>query len=279
MLFGLEDGPADGDGLHSQLYLYLGDKQPQSSDPLARNGLRDGQLYVLAGDDPQHLSEAGLHARGDSTHASWKPLPWDGTDEELDAAAKATSAFGFVRIEDGACDPTRPGILYFVTTGAQGTTNPLGRLYRLRFDPQVPLLGAELTVLLDGSEGVVRPDNIDVNEHGELAILEDPGKTLHDSGLERDSSVWMYEIATGNVSRIATVDREAARRHALEVNKGNAMDPKRDAPGEWETSGIIDAERYLGRGTWICTVQAHGLTIVPSAETVEGGQILELIYK
>ncbi len=280
--FGLEDGPSDGDGLHSQLYMHLGTKQPGDADPLTANGLRGGTLFALASDDAGRASEATFHARGNSLPVHWVPVPWDGTDLELDAAAKAAAAFGFVRIEDGACDPVAPGNLYFATTGKLPSANEppgcneRGRIYRLHFSPTDPMAGGMLTLLLDGSDGFVAPDNVEVNRHGELAIQEDPGHDLRALGLQRDASIWIYDITHRKLRRVAEINRTPAVRHALAADPANRDEAKDNRPGLWESSGIVDAEAILGRGSWLCDVQAHSLRIAPSDETVQGGQILWL---
>jgi hypothetical protein len=131
----------------------------------------------------------------------------------------------------------------------------------------------------DGTSGIVAPDNVDVNRHGQLAILEDPAHDLKELGLARDASVWMYDLHAARLDRIATIDRKAAIRHALRANPANTNDPKSDGPGRWETSGIVDAEALLGRGAWLLSVQAHSLRIDPVAETVQGGQLLWLRWR
>ena len=67
--------------------------------------------------------------------------------------------------------------------------------------------------------------------------------------------------------------------HALAADPGNFLPAPADVDGNWESSGVIDAESALGRGAWLLDVQAHGLVIQPSFETVEGGQLLMLVYK
>lgn len=279
VIFGLEDGPSGGDGLNSQLYMYVGEKDPHATDALTRNGLNNGRLYVFAGSDPAVNSEASFATKGETIAGRWVEVDWRSSDAGLDAASKAVGAFGFVRIEDGAADPKRPGVFYFDTTGRAGTVNPFGRLYRLEFAPGKPGAVASLTLLLDGSEGIVSPDNVEMNKHGEIAILEDPNYNLSSLGLRRDSSVWIYNAFTQVLVRIAEIDRDSARVHALAANPGNSSSASSDAPGGWETSGIIDAEEFLGRGAWLLDVQAHSLRIVPIPETIEGGQILQLNWK
>jgi hypothetical protein len=279
VLFGLEDGPPDGDGIHSQLYLYVGEKSASAAEPLARNGLRGGRLYVFAGDDASRNTEAGFVAKGGSITGHWSGVDWDQTDEALDAQSVAAGGFGFIRIEDGAADPVRPGTFYFVTTGKPGSANLYGRLYRLEWDAANPVSPARLTLLLDGTEGMVSPDNIDVNRHGEIAICEDPNYDLSTLKLTRDSSLWVYDTRSGTLTRIAELDRDAARAHALAADPGNSTVDSSDHPGGWELSGVIDAEEYLGRGSWLLDVQAHSLRIVPVSETVQGGQLLHLVWE
>jgi hypothetical protein len=274
-LIALEDAPADGDGLNAQLYMYVGEKLPESADPLARNGLTNGRLYVFVGDDPSRNSETTFTVKGSSTTGHWAQVNWALGDAGLDAQARSRGAFAFVRIEDGAFDRLDPSAMYFCSTGRPASVNPFGRLYRLTIDPAAPLDGATLTLLLDGSEGIVNPDNMDINVHGELAIQEDPLYDLEsDLGLFRDSSVWIYAVADETLRRVAEVDRASATAHALAADPDNYVVPEFDRPGRWESSGIVDAERYFGRGAWLLDVQAHSLRIDPEHDTVEGGQLL-----
>ena len=52
-------------------------------------------------------------------------------------------------------------------------------------------------------------------------------------------------------------------------------------PGTWESSGVINASKILGKGWWLLDVQAHGTTapqpgptLVPNSTTGEDGQLL-----
>lgn len=280
VLFGLEDGPSDGDAMHSQLYLYVGEKEPDAeSSPMTRNGLDNGHAHVFAAEDPSLVSETVFTTKNRTIAGRWVAVDWTLDDAAYDAAAKASGAFGFARIEDGIADPKRPGVLYFATTGKRGGANSLGRLYRLEFDVRDPLRGARLTILLDGSEGVIAPDNLGMNVHGEIAIQEDPGFDVREIGIERDASIWIYEVRSRKLTRIVEVDRAAATQHALQADSRNTVVSDRDVPGQWETSGIADAEKYFGRGVWVFDVQAHGLHIDPVTETVQGGQILSLVWR
>jgi hypothetical protein len=274
VLFALEDGPSSGNGLNSQLYMYVGDKDPNAPGVLGKNGLDNGRVYAFVSDDATRNSEQTFNVKGGFVTGHWVEIDWTLDDIAFDQATRAAGAFSFIRIEDGASDVRNPGTFYFVTTGKRNEPiNPYGRTYKLNFNPLSPLGPAVLTLVLDGSEGIVSPDNVDLNRHGELAIQEDPVYNLSDLGLARDSSVWVYDVDSGELTRIAEIDRDRARAHALRADQGNSSVPSSDVPGGWESSGIIDAEEYLGRGSWLLNIEAHSLRIVPVEETVQGGQI------
>ncbi|HEY2955569.1 MAG TPA: hypothetical protein VGK89_10025 [Candidatus Eisenbacteria bacterium] len=273
----LEDALATGDGLTSQIYLHVGTKDRSARDPIARNGLRDGTFFTWVADRAK--SEADFRDKGSTEPGRWVEVSPEPDAAALEERARAAGAFGFVRIEDGAADPSRPGVFYFVTTGEPGTVNPKGRLYRLDFEPASPAGPTPLTIVLDGSEGIVSPDNIDIDRHGRIAICEDPNFDLKkDLGLERDTSLWFYDIATSVLTRALMIDRDSTRRHFLAADPANHVNALIDHAGGWEMSGVIDAEDVLGPGAWLLTVQAHAL--VPAApEVVEGGQILRLEWR
>lgn len=279
VVVGFEDPPATGDGFHAELYLYVGTKDPAGADPAARNGLRGGKLFVFVPSDRSLSSEGAVREKGRAVPGTWAPLDASLSDDRLDAAAVAAGAFRFVRIEDGAADPSRPGAFYFATTGRPGTPNPLGRIWKLEVDPKDPLAGGTIAIVLDGSEGIVSPDNVDVNAHGELAICEDPVPRLASLGLARDTSLWIYEIPTARLTRVAEVSRAAATAHWLaSAPESRVLDRSADAAGGWEISGVVDAEAAFGRGAWIFDVQAHSLQSRDPA-LLQGGQILRVTWK
>jgi hypothetical protein len=99
----------------------VGAKDPTASDPLVRNGLKGGKLYVAKATDPAKKDEATFNVEGDQTRLEWAEVP-DPTvpDTALDPVVKALGSFNFVRLEDVAADPSRPGTIVFDTTGAAG---------------------------------------------------------------------------------------------------------------------------------------------------------------
>jgi len=114
-------------------------------------------------------------------------------------------------------------------------------------------------MLLNGSEGMISPDNIAINSHRQLLLCEDPNFTL----VGRDASIWLYDIPTGNFNRLVEMDTVLA--HTLDPAYTN---------GKWESSGVIDATNIIGDGWWVFDVQAH--YNIGDAELVEGGQLLTI---
>jgi hypothetical protein len=63
----------DAGTLNSQVVMRGGDKHSGAADPLSRNGLKDGTMYVLAGDDAALNSEATFTAKGTPRHEqAWR---------------------------------------------------------------------------------------------------------------------------------------------------------------------------------------------------------------
>src|SRR5262249_25273029 len=81
----------DAGSLTSQLYMYVGTKDPGASDPLVKNGLVGGKLYVLSATGAFH-DEAAFH-KGDGTLSAltWHEItdPAGKNDAALETAAQA----------------------------------------------------------------------------------------------------------------------------------------------------------------------------------------------
>jgi hypothetical protein len=288
-----EDGPRSTD---SQLYLYVGRKHRSSRNPLRRNGLDNGKLYVLASDDARDDENQLL--QGDTLGVHWAEIPNADqlNDVQTEAAADAAGAFGFVRIEDGMFRPNAKREFWFVTTGDQAGrseadphTNELGRLYRLRFTKRDPLKGARLTQaynadqLTPAQDGPLSPDNLDVtkrfviiNEDGTAGSVAD-GTTGSRDDMDRrnrDGSIWI-------VPRKSAGDPSTFKRVAELVGRAEGgrdgiptVDERGNRAGVWETSGIV----AFGRNSFLFDVQAHAPTTPPGGKpvTVEDGQLLVL---
>jgi secreted PhoX family phosphatase len=279
----------------------VGRKDRSSRNPLRRNGLDNGKLYVLASDDSRDSENDIL--QGDTLRVHWAEIPNADqlNDVQTEAAADAAGAFGFVRIEDAAFRPNAKREFWLVTTGDQAGrseadphTNELGRLYRLRFDGRDAPAGATLTQMYNADQltaaqdGPLSPDNLDVtkrfviiNEDGTSGSPGVDGTTGSRDDMDRrnrDGSIWIVPLsAAGDPSsftRVAElVGRAEGGRDGIRT-----IDENGNRAGVWETSGIVDARRALGRDTFLFDVQAHAPTTPPGGRpvTVEDGQLLML---
>jgi hypothetical protein len=252
------------DGGSGQLRVYAGTKV-QDGSPVDKAGLTNGTLSVV--NVPGFPTATSSQAWGKGTTHAFKlsEINWNqgGARQNADAAAVGTS---LNRIEDGHFDPNNRNDYYFLTTeGGSTTPDPTtptnasrdgGGLWRLSFkNIEKPELGGTLTLLLDGTEApyLNKPDNMTIDDNGNLLIQEDPGGNAH---LARIVS---YRISDGSLTTLAQFDR------AL-FTTGEPGFITRDE----ESSGIID----LGGGKFLFDAQVHAPT--GDSETVERGQLLTM---
>ena len=214
----------------------------------------------------------------DVAHGTTNKLPQDA----LEDWSNEENVFQFIRVEDIAYDPDDPRTLYFTDTGnsrlweeeestgrlwrlpasdprsgsatvpAQ-TSTANGRVFKMVLNASDPTVVDEFSVMTDAGSGmppvfngpaptpagqpVMRaPDNLDVG-HDSIMVQEDAS----------NAKIWMYPLATGPWTHVATVDQD----------KNSATSD----PGE--SSGIVDASRWLGAGWWALDVQGHARTPPP----------------
>jgi hypothetical protein len=234
-------------------------------------------------DDPQNGANDYFDIEvGDTFSGEFIPVPEDIANgdtaalpqDALEDWSNANNIFQFIRIEDVAYDPDDPQTVYFTDTGntrlfhddqvgrlwrlgssdarlAQ-SHNSNGRLFKMVFDESNPLVVDEFSIFADGGApaltlpggGVLpaipapaghpawrAPDNMDVSA-ASIMVQEDAS----------DAKVWMYAFGTGTWSQVAQVDQDQ--------NPATTGDPG-------ESSGIVDASKWLGVGWWVLDVQAH----------------------
>jgi hypothetical protein len=248
-------------GQPAYFFAYIADsfEDAISGDPA------EGSLYVWkAIDETQTAFDLD---KGETIAGEFVPITQaeNANSTTVKAAATAKGAFRFARLEDAATAQQHPGQMYFVDTGKVGEATLRGRMYRMDIDPSDPTK-ASVTLLLDGDRGddMVNPDNIDTSVHS-VAIQEDREsafRAIH-------GRVLIYDIKTGSLRPVARV---------------NTTPPL--PPGQWESSGIINAQTLLGNGWWLLDVQAHstfapqpgpappGVQPTPNTATGEDGQLL-----
>lgn len=194
VVIGTEDNAAN----NSQLRLYVG-KKLGVGKWFERAGLHNGKSYVLeAGEFADDTDIRASVQKGTPIAVRFNEVDntVDGSTQNFEALLGGTT---MSRLEDGVFDPTSPNDFYFTTTESSGDAkatkaNPAtpkikrdgGALWRLRFnDVTKPLSGANLTMILDGSEApyLNKPDNLEIDAFGNIFIEEDPGINEHRSRL------------------------------------------------------------------------------------------------
>jgi hypothetical protein len=240
-------------GVPSYLYAYIADsfEAAVSGDP------DHGSLFVWRALDPTQTDLA----KGETIAGEFVPISQaeNVNSTALKAAATARHAFRFARLEDVATAQQHPGRLYFSDTGKLGENTLRGRIYQFDIDPSDPTK-ASLRIVLDGDRGddMTNPDNLDTSAQS-IVIQEDrenPFRAI-------PSRVLVYDLGTQTL-RIAAFTATAP-----------------GLPGQWESSGVINAQTLLGNDWWLLDVQAHtrqkpqpGSSLVPNTSTGEDGQLL-----
>jgi Bacterial protein of unknown function (DUF839) len=255
----------------SYLYAYISDT--------FNGGIRgvEGSLYVWKANNAAKNQNTAV-AKNESIPGTFVPLTQAQNSDStaLKAAATAADAFEFDRLEDIAVRPDVRGRTYIADTGKPPNT-ARGRIYQFDVNPNNPLQ-ATLKMILNADaatnpDDMYNPDNMDASSRV-LMIQEDresafrggpvpPNPPVADAGFSR---VLEYNFRTGVLRSVARVNTPAPIR-----------------PGNWESSGIIDASNTLGSGWWLLDVQAHGAfapqpgpTLAPGSSTGEDGQLLAM---
>lgn len=298
-----EDGPATDP--YSGLAMYVGTKDRESSDPLARNGLNNGQFYVLRGLDGDANYESDFYGENGATQCEWVRIPSVASKSysQLKDAMVANDYFRFARVEDGAWSKTEKLDFFFVTTGGDGVVgaptgnNKLGRLYRLTMDANNPLAYCNLEIITDADHSnhadvPLSPDNMDTSARY-IMVQEDGTSQSRPvmAARNRDGSIWRYDTWDLAAPPVRVIQQTSIGRDGVYAVTGSVTTPPTlpvtptfttnkftpTARGIWETSGIHATDSIFGDGTFVFDVQAHGPTTAPGDNTVEDGQLLIMI--
>jgi len=261
------------DGAAGQLWVYAGVKR-RAGTPFDRAGLTNGSTSVIDAVDPAITDDVTFRSNPNGGKGKPVPVTLNTVDWDQSGAAQnresARDGLSLNRIEDGHFDPRNRNDYYFLTTEGGGkqpdptdSTNASrdgGGLWRLSLeDVDHPELGGTLTLLLDGTEApyLNKPDNMTIDDDGNLLIQEDPGGNPH------VARIVAYDIATGRRGVVAQFDRDlfASGRPGFITQ-------------DEESSGIIDADQQLGDGWFLFDAQVHAPAANP--EYVEKGQLLAM---
>ncbi len=296
----------------SQLYLYTA----KDGDAVWND---KGRLYAFVSDDLAVNDYGDIHS-GDSISGHFIEVPRmiatgkkldgsevraadfglpappagipDGPQWVLESWSNISNAFQFIRIEDIAYDRKDENVVYLADTGEpravpnpatgrlmrgpSGTMGdyPNGRIFKLVLDRKDPLEVESLSILPNanfdlGGYGNVnvthQPDNVETTKHA-LLITEDPGG--HNQGATA-ARVWRYDLKT-----------QAAPDVVLRVDHSSDPTSPKQALGNWESSGIVDASDAFGKNMFLIDVQAHGWEVEtqvnpsPPNYARENGQLL-----
>ena len=293
--FDVDDYAAEGDLADTgdeaaPLFLYIGEKEGQ--DFLGRNGLADGQLYVLVLDGattPVDFNGTGSKLKGEWVEIDNEPNPGEAsldgssgfdqfgypTQRTLWDRAEELGAFGFSRPEDVAYNPRKKHEIVLASTGVDtyvGGADTFGTMYTV--ETNFKKLTAEVKIIYDGDDDPTRalrsPDNLDWADDGLIYVQEDEaeeesldGEPLFGSGAAnpKEASIVALNPKNGKISRVAEINRGVVYDASLE-NPTRAVDVDFGSAGEWESSGILDVSTLFGekKGTlFVFDVQAHGI--------------------
>lgn len=295
-------------GAPSYIYMYVGTKLRRSASGLDKNGLTNGEVYVLCS-KAQHDNE-GTFTSGSLT-MSWRMIPnaKNLSDQNLLLAADNIGAFGFVRVEDAEFDPLAPTrSLFFASTGGS-RSNVLSRMYQLSMDPVNPTADGTMTMIYN-ADGIVTPAGPGQGYAGAVPALLDPlnGGTENNMGtytgtlangadfamsvdniavskdfivLQEDAATGVYDTYARNFGRngaIWTLNRNGGNQAKKQSTFNYAAIQARDGhgpltPGRWESTGVIATDEFFGPGTFITFVQAHSQTNVYPAGTPDNRSI------
>jgi serralysin len=280
------------------LLLYVGQKDTKAgAGLLERNGLANGKLYVWTADngnlDPSQFKGTGKDLNGKFVEIDFYRPDLKGTtgydslgfatQTKQDELARTAKAFQFSRPEDLATNPFDGTQAVLASTGSSiaGGADLWGTTYRIDVDFTTSGIKGNIKILYNGDDagagkfaapdfGLRSPDNLDWAGDGFIYINEDRSVDGFGAVSGEEASIWKLNPNTGDLSRIAKMDRTAV--------PAGQTDTAPLQIGNWETSGILDVSSLFGKSTaslFISNVQGHSLRGGPitTGNLVEGGQL------
>ena len=230
-------------------------------DTVSLSGITDGALagkYVVTGAPSANVftvtaAGAALNLTGGSAHkvldVSFKKVPTNLAGDAQQVLAKLRGTV-FSRVEDAAFNPANPNEFFFITTqsdsdgiGAPGVKDGVirdgGALWKLTFaDVAYPERGAQLELVLNGTEAPVnepsvklnKPDNMAFSHDGRyILVQEDPG------GNDHISRVLALRLSDNKLVSVAEFNRNLFAPTSTNSYQTN----------DEESSGIFDATSFL----------------------------------
>ena len=221
----------------------------------------------------------------------------DGPQWLLEHWSNTNNVFQFIRVEDIQYDRHHRNVVYFADTGEPralpdpatgrlrrgpaGTIGPWpnGRIFKMVLDRKDPKKVSSLSILVDGDargaagsgalDLIHQPDNVETTK--DLVLWqEDPGShNQYPLGTGTTARIWAYDLKRGGAPFVVARVNQSADEGPTDVD---ASTTKANA-GAWESSGIVDASKFFGKGAFLVDIQAGSL-IVQEEVRVEGNNRL-----
>ena len=221
----------------------------------------------------------------------------DGPQWLLEHWSNTNNVFQFIRVEDIQYDRHHRNVVYFADTGEPralpdpatgrlrrgpaGTIGPWpnGRIFKMVLDREDPKKVTSLSILVDGDargaagsgalDLIHQPDNVETTK--DLVLWqEDPGShNQYPLGTGTTARIWAYDLKRGGAPFVVARVNQSADEGPTDVD---ASTTKANA-GAWESSGIVDASKFFGKGAFLVDIQAGSL-IVQEEVRVEGNNRL-----
>jgi hypothetical protein len=228
----------------------------------------------------------------------------DGPQWLLEHWSNTNNVFQFIRVEDIAYDRKQRNVVYVADTGEpralpdpasgrlmrgpSGTIGPWpnGRIFKFVFDKNDPTVVEGLSILIDGDargaagsgalDLIHQPDNVETTKEL-LLFQEDPGgHNQYPLGTGTTARIWAYDLEQGGEPFVVARVNQSADNGPTDKNASLAR------AGGWESSGIVDASKFFGKGAFLVDIQAGTLIVEEElrADGIlyqrEGGQLLLL---
>jgi hypothetical protein len=291
----------------SQMYMYTAG----SADDVWNDR---GSLWAFVSNDPA-TNDYGDLSGSESVSGRFIPVPRNvavGDQTALENWSNANNVFQFIRIEDIAYDRKDKNVVYFADTGEpraipdpatgrlrrgpSGTIGawPNGRMFKMVFNREDPTVVESLSILVDGDargaagagalDLIHQPDNVETTRDL-LLWQEDPGShNNYPLGTGTTARIWALNLKTGGDPYVVARVNQSADEGPTDVDADLDPAPGRQdigRAGAWESSGIVDASKFFGKGAFLVDIQAPTLAVQEEVRADatyqrEGGQLLLL---
>jgi hypothetical protein len=246
----------------------------------------EGNLHVFVPNTGEEKSNAEVTTKTQVVHGHWEVIPQtrNQTSEDLKLAATEKGAFRFDRLEDVAALRGKDSRVFIAETGKPPATLR-GRVYQFDFNKNDPAMGSTMRMIINGdaphNDDMVNPDNMDASERV-LMIQEDRESAFR----AQHNRVLEFRLPNGPLRSVAFVNTPPGTPQEPNPENCAVGTPPNTGPcppGQWESSGIIDARDVLGKDWWLLDVQGHNSTerqpgpnLQPNSSAGENGQLLAL---